>query len=470
MGDSNNAAEAELALNRVDDSSQIALDDAFDRDIDVAEMINVDSPSGAAAMGGTARMPRAPAGPDRPAASRAQKRRKTPSVLLQRDVFARHGASLALAEKADESLDRMLLVVRFLLQLCADVARPHPSVDHLPLATMGTHYVGQRQLGPHGAGTVLLHIQEMAFYDGEEVEPYCRRPEGSLRAFMDINARPQAKVKGGRLRRSVAIRVQLRARCKVTMPSHAETYVFELPDVLIMDPMGTAASAIELQGDVKISAPANGLSCTMQFRPGARVDGFVERLNGLATERVCTLSGAWDGEVHASSAVLGATGLVFTAVAPGQPPVQRSVDLRRFGPRQLPRLWTAIHDALYSMEPGDASAGALPQQALREVRAELSDLTIRSQLAGGAPGLLAAQGAAEAGKPAGAGRDVDGDSDSDDSDDEGLPPRSVVQMPPCIWAMKKQGRAMWWRLQYRLLVVPGSVTQGPLPMVTCSEH
>jgi len=436
--------------------------------------------------------------------------------LFQRDVHARHGGSLALAERAEESLDRLLLVVRMLFQFLNDLVAPSGQMENCPLITLGSHVISQRQLPPGaspGPGAPILYLQEMSFYDGEQVEPYCRRPEGLERAVFDLHIYPQAKVKGKKFSRHTSIRVSLMGRegggssqGRIHFRRHNETYFFSLPDLWIDNPLGiggsssadgtnpslissssssplhhhhkdssTTLSELNYLGTMVVSCPANGLECTLEFKPHALVKGEVTRLessstnaNGSGRSLLCQLNGAWDSSVQASSRRLDASGLVYSSNTSGQggaggDSTRRVIDLRRFGPRMLPRFWIVIHDALYSMSTGtDRSDTAAARLMVEAVRREISDLSVRSQ-AGLTQPVSGRIGSTAPATMASA-SDTSDTSDSSDEDDElgqAKPPVSVVQVPPCVWSYKKQGRKMWYRLQYRLIVVPSSHPPRP---------
>lgn len=88
---------------------------------------------------------------------------------------------------------------------------------------------------------------------------------------------------------------------------------------------------------------------------------------------------------------LGLEGTVFDA-SQYMPPILRQVDLNNLGPMMLPRLWSAIHDALVFIDPGQASGGAAAAKLARRLSRQLSALcfdAVRTRDLQAAAGLAA---------------------------------------------------------------------------------
>ena len=151
-------------------------------------------------------------------------------------------------------------------------------------------------------------------------------------------------------------------------------------------------------GTLAISCPLTGLSSSLEFREGGHVKGALTldkaSVGVTAVTRVTLLgglSGNWRGVVHITCPTLG-EGVVHDggesskhprglpgagpssvarggaaqsphgtqsaeSVSPPPPPPLLCVDLHRLGPMRLPRLWSALHDALVYNDPSRSQGG-----------------------------------------------------------------------------------------------------------------
>ena len=72
----------------------------------------------------------------------------TDPVLLQDDRHARYARLVAAAERAPETLERLLAVTRLGISLAVDLLRlSDDPADTPPLLTLGYHRISNRQLG-----------------------------------------------------------------------------------------------------------------------------------------------------------------------------------------------------------------------------------------------------------------------------------------------------------------------------------
>lgn len=180
-------------------------------------------------------------------------------IIALQDVYMRTGRLLHLTASADESVERMLLALRLLLNTCCDVLRPDEGLERVPLASIGTHVLSRRVLMDRPDGESLVaHFQELAFFD-PGVQPYRSHVLGQELASLRLDLEPVASARSGLLSRAVVVAVDLRAQCALSLPVHEEEYIFTLPTLVLEEPLQGEEGRVGFEGQAQIRCRANGL-------------------------------------------------------------------------------------------------------------------------------------------------------------------------------------------------------------------
>ena len=115
------------------------------------------------------------------------------------------------------------------------------------------------------------------------------------------------------------------------------------------------------RGDVLIACPSLGLEGVVHG--GGNLQQQQQTLHPLSTERGSQVGIAGSSSALTSSGAAQSFGKSHAtrsneSVIPSPPPIPLScVDLNRLGPMRLPRLWSALYDALLYNDPTKAQGG-----------------------------------------------------------------------------------------------------------------
>ncbi|GMH37007.1 hypothetical protein BSKO_04880 [Bryopsis sp. KO-2023] len=356
------------------------------------------------------------------------KRKKKPRerVVARKDVYWSHGSLISAAESTQESLDRMLAVARVILTFLTDILKPSDDAEDAPLHFLGAHYLTHREIEAEANGaTRRALVHEICSLDAEET-PLKRAFPGNLCGVFRADIRPVACAQGKTLSRKSFVKVELQGKGKVSFSRHMEEYEFNFPDVVFEDPLSEACRVF-LKGDVVFKCASTGLSCVLNFFRDGGLKGSIERLAGNGWESVCKMSGQWTGNIDAHGLEQDSKAALFEAGE--KPGVQESVDLSQLGPMRLPRLWTAIHDALVYCHPKNATNRA--GERLAQTLSALKVLT---------PDSMGEVGALET-----------GDSDEEEGEEENSGEVDNRDLPPSVKAEHRKGHCMGYALELKLM-------------------
>ncbi|KXZ47798.1 hypothetical protein GPECTOR_32g410 [Gonium pectorale] len=383
-----------------------------------------------------------------------------------------------------------------------------------------------------------VHVQELLAFDpAEGPKQLAHAGSGPPAATAHLRCTPVAKVKARRLGRDVSIKVKLEGGCEVVLrpapphpPPHSgpmlpglaataqqrqqaqhaadsaaatagpapeeERYRLELPALVLRGKLPTAAQP-EFRGDLTVQCPATGLTACLTFKEDGAIKGSLELRqhpgqqaawaagggappNGL----VGSFAGSLLDTVRVVCPGLGLEGTVHSEQPPapsrpgGLPPLAQIINLAAPGPQQLPRLWSALHDALLYHDPkqargracGVVTGGKAAEDLSRRLTAQLHGLFYEAAGAGPGGGGVAGDGGAAAGAAAStagaggaggseaatgaAGTAADSDSDSDfeaAAREEGDSPDDPRDVPPSYKAQHAAGRRVGWQLHYSVV-------------------
>eukprot|EP00889_Picochlorum_renovo_P005309 jgi/Picre1/32339/NNA_007685.t1 len=226
-------------------------------------------------------------------------------IVYMNDHHALLSKLLLKAEKSPDSLERMLAVTRLVLTFISQIVKPGKRSQDIPT-------------GDH----TRSYLQELCAYDPVEapIRPRTYYDEGhSEVATCTVRVIPRACAK---LRREGIllggtgqsyIEIAMEGQGKIRYPRHDEEYEFELPSVILNDPLAGTCT-IDLDGVVEIDCQATGLRTELKFKPwrGEYVKGEVKSLLGSGMQTVAHIEGHWDADVSVHSVTGDATGVVFS--------------------------------------------------------------------------------------------------------------------------------------------------------------
>ncbi|KAG1659542.1 hypothetical protein FOA52_016165 [Chlamydomonas sp. UWO 241] len=428
---------------------------------------------------------------------------------LMRDAFYDVGVSLRGACGSAEPVSRLLSVARTALGLMCDVTRPSElmgqggrggaDAGQTPVTLLGQHYLSHRELGSAhspGGGSQRVYLQEICTFDAAEVPKQVPRigregavPLASLHWWVDPSARVVVSRLGGRAPR---VKVSLSGGGRVCFhaagtpgvsaaagggPDQAgaaqEDYTFTLPNLVLHDPLSSAC-AVRWKGTMVVEGPGGGLVARLNLSGEGEVSGVLEaRVSADAKAvRVGAFRGSLSTSVHVatSGAGLGMEGTVYDAASGAA--LITTLDLRALGPMRLPRLWSAIHDALLYADPALGAGGKAADALASALTSHLPALSFSALHSRdmGAPGGAAGAGAAAG--PGGAAVAGGGGADNgSSSDDEQPPPLQTAgsagaetrgnlsgpdtrAVPPCYKAERAAGKHLRYQLHCTLAAMP----------------
>ena len=333
-----------------------------------------------------------------PAAAAAKKKRERP------DKFVRQGRILALAAQPlevatapDEGhMERLLSVVRLAFMATADLLRVGDGMGDIPRPIIGEHYIGRRDLGPCMGGSLSLQVQEICTFDEKsQVAHQPRWPKEELRATMTVAIRPWARTQGKLILNNVTLELNLEGGAVVQLDRHREEYQIRFPALRFTQPLDPAETTCDYFGQAEITCPENRLEARIEFRSNSAVRGTIVRHRRPAQEAstftaltnelkgpkvLAMLRGRWDRQVlvtqrrHPKGGFTpGEEALLFDASTgyPKHLKINKHLDVTRIGPVQLPRMWTAFHDALMSIDPRRCSNSSAARDLAKGLRTQL---------------------------------------------------------------------------------------------------
>lgn len=285
-----------------------------------------------------------------------------------RDWYAVQGGQLLKAEKATDSVERMLAVCRSLMDFLVDLLRPGIRYADTPSVILGQHYLSHRDLGTLYRGDVTrAYVQELCSFDPVEGPIPCNKykaPGHQDVARLNIHFVPRAQA---RLRKEGIIgsglpyvEVALPGSGVIAFPRHAEEYTFKLPSIVLVSPCSEECP-VDFDGTLSIECPATGLRADLRFKPwkDSQVKGEVTRLAFLGDKtqpQVVKIEGRWDDQVMAYGLEISSEGVLFDAADCPLPQIQVPVTvcLATPGPRVVPRFWSALLEALLYTDMAEA--------------------------------------------------------------------------------------------------------------------
>ncbi|MEW5301924.1 MAG: hypothetical protein WDW36_004748 [Sanguina aurantia] len=161
-----------------------------------------------------------------------------------------------------------------------------------------------------------------------------------------------------------------------------------------------------LPRELLVVCRATGLSSSLVFKGSqGLVSGSLEQMMGSSSySHLGTLEGCWRSRVVVRCPKLGMEGVIHEEGPELRPALSDTISLASLGPQQMPRLWSALHDALLYNDPNKASGGKLSHQL---GSLELVGVSSRDTVLPGAG----------TGSDAHAGNGAQGGSDGDSDDD-----------------------------------------------------
>lgn len=188
------------------------------------------------------------------------------------------------------------------------------------------------------------------------------RNKGEVWATMTMASQPECAVKGPKslVGKTCSLRIYLRGGSTVELMRHGETYVIQFPKLNMYDPT-SKESLLSIVGKSSIYCETSNMSATFEYngKTFCSVVGQLERIDKRSGPvKLFTFSGDLDTEVQWTSMTNKNTGILFsprTLNPPPALPMRREMDLQSMGPMSLHRLWTAIHDAILSLDSSMAT-------------------------------------------------------------------------------------------------------------------
>lgn len=278
---------------------------------------------------------------------------KAPSK--QQDVYMRHSRLLAQADTQQDPVERMLAVCRLVLCVTSDLLRPTHAFPSTPKITITNHYISCRDLGPCPGGTMKGDIEEVCTMDASTKMGW--RNKGEVWATMTIASQPECAVKGPKslVGKTCSLRIYLKGGSTVELMRHGETYVVQFPKINMYDPT-SKESLLSIIGKSSIYCETSGMTASFEYtgKTFCSVVGQLERLDRRqGPVKMFTFSGTLNTEVRWTNTSTKNSGVLFSprTLNPSPAlPMRREIDIQNIGPMSLHRLWTAIHDAILSLD------------------------------------------------------------------------------------------------------------------------
>eukprot|EP00798_Chlamydomonas_sp_ICE-L_P020915 gene20915-27763_t len=223
----------------------------------------------------------------------------------QRDRHFRLGGLLCQAQKASEPVERMLAVVRIMLDVLCDAVRPSADPQDTPITVLGSHLASRRELGSYADGSYNeVHVQEICTFDEKEGPKILKKEEqvyfgavGSVKLLV-------RKQWGG----------YGQEHSEGTEDEAWEDYtISSFPSLVLKNPLPSEGSAegcqLEWKGEMRIQCSSTTLVSHLHFKnDDAVVKGVLEQHPTMTGEGgssskpkgghvIGTFTGSWRGTV-----------------------------------------------------------------------------------------------------------------------------------------------------------------------------
>lgn len=410
------------------------------------------------------------------------KSKAKPGPTQIKDWHASLGGLALKAEKATDSLERMLAVCRSTLAFLNNLLRPGTRYQDTPCIILGQHYLSHRELGIfHRGDLTRVYLQELCTYDPVEAPIPCaskyRTPGHTDVATWKFNIQPVAHAKlrkEGSLLNStgipyIEVALQGERLGQLEFTRHAETYqITSLPSILLAAPLQEQCP-LDFDGICNIECAATGLRAVLKFKPWvqqqqqegggggqgavAAVKGEVRRLLGDGDTKIAKFEGHWQNRIIAQGLENNSEGVLFDIqdfppVPTALPP---SINLANPGPRTVARFWSAVIEAILYLDKEAAEKGG--KSVVEMVNSLLTDELRKSLLY--TPPSIMPNGAAGINKSGGGGT-----KEKNTHEDAGveIAAQDSRPLPPAIRLQRALGRCLSYQLQY----VVQSLTQAAL--------
>jgi hypothetical protein len=390
----------------------------------------------------------------------------------RKDSYHRHSQLLVDADNAEDPVERMLIVCRLLFSFCCDILRTSDQVTDVPIPTLGYHHIARKELGTCPGGNLRLHLQEICTFSSQTQAAALSHQKGMVRATMTIALRPWARTKGLILAGSKSAQICLEGGAVVQLDRYREEYTMTFPNLVVYSPL-TEDSLADFIGKAGITCVESGIEAKIKFKANHQVKGVVQQIPPKESSMLKLpskakvfhqLAGRWDKRI------------TLTNRNPEKPPliedqpgnllfdshqdqnagcyINKRIDVGRLGPLQLPKLWSAFHDALMSIDPERSANTATAKQLGVELKSQLPlyyglHFDEREQKRQS--------------------------SDSEDEEDESEKRIDLrKRLPPCIEEQKTNGGRLHYQLSYSVVfLTPDEMEdQVPLPYspTTAQQH
>ena len=227
----------------------------------------------------------------------------------RRDSYLRHSELLVEADKAEDPVERMLIVCRLLFSFCCDILRTSDQVTDVPIPTLGYHHIARKDLGTCPGGNLRLHLQEICTFSSQTQAAALSHQKGVVRATMTVALRPWARTKGMPVvPGSKSVQICLEGGAVVQLDRYREEYTMTFPSLVVHSPL-TEDSLADFAGQAGITCLESGIESKINFKANHAVKGVIQRIsakgksmemllpNSLKAKVFHQLSGRWDKRI-----------------------------------------------------------------------------------------------------------------------------------------------------------------------------
>lgn len=370
----------------------------------------------------------------RPAAGKS-KQKLRPTQF--KDWHALLGNLALKAEKATDSLERMLAVCRAVVAFLTQLLRPGVRYQDTPSVILGQHYLSHRELGAfHRGDLTRVYLQELCSYDPVEApipSGKYSNPGHTDIALWNLNFVPTAQAKQrkeGIIGSGLPyLEVALVGGGAIEFPRHAEKYTFTLPSLILTSPLNEECP-LDYEGTIAVECPATGLRTVLKFKPWQEgtVKGEVRKFAGEGEMKIARIDGRWQTQIVAHGLENSTEGTLYdTADFPPELVLPPVINLTSPGPQTVPRFWSSVIEAALYVDTHDADKAG---KAAGELAASLPE-GLRAALLYTTP-----EGPLRATQP------------KYDDEESKLAAKDPRPVPPASRVQRALGRALRYQLQY----------------------
>ena len=278
---------------------------------------------------------------------------------------------------------------------------------------------------------------------------------------MTIALRPWARTKGLILAGSKSVQICLEGGAVVQLDRYREEYTMTFPSLVVHSPL-TEDSLADFSGQAGITCLESGIEAKINFKANHAVKGTVQQIppKGASmllptrTKVFHQLAGRWDKRITITNRnpekpplIEDQPGNLLFDSHEDQGPgcyINKRINIGRLGPLQLPKLWSAFHDALMSIDPERSANTTTAKQLGVDLQTQLPlyyglHFDEREQ------------------------KRQTSDSEDEDDSEERIDLRK--RLPPCIEQQKESGGRLHYQLSYSVVfLTPDEMDdQVPLP-------